>query len=112
MLYELIRPLLFKIFDKDGWDLPDETYVCSLGDYCATKGYDMSEIDIEPLHADGINFGWLGMYDAYRSFNQQGRKYDAITDFREYPGEKTLFGIIREWRMEGTGVTLPKKDAD
>ena len=111
-IYERIRPLLFKFLDKDGFDLPDETYVCSLGDYCESHGYDVSEVDIEPIHADGINFGWLGMYDAYLSFNRQGSEYDAVTDFREYPGEKALFGLVREWRMEATGVRLPKQDED
>lgn len=112
MPYELIRPLLFKVFDKDGWDIPDETYVCSLGDYCEAKGYEISDIEIEPLHADGISFGWLCMYQAYRAFNKQARQYDAVTDFREYPGERALLGLVREWRMEGTGVRLPEKDAD
>lgn len=107
-LYELLRPLLFKLFDKDGWDLPDECYVCSLEDYCTAKGHERGDVEIAPVHADGISFGWLGMYRAYLSFNQQAREYDAVTDFREYPGERTLFGLVREWRMEGTGVRLPK----
>ncbi len=109
-LYERIRPILFKLFDKEGWDLPENTHVCSLADFCAAKGYEMGDVDIEPLHADGISFTWLGMYEAYRSFNQQAREYDAVTDFREYPGERTLFGLVREWRMEGTGVRLPEEE--
>ncbi len=109
-IYELIKPLLFKVFDEEGWDLPEECYVCSLSDYCAAKGIGIEDVEIEPVHADGINLGWLGMYDAYRSLNTQAKQYDAITDFREYPGERTLFGLIREWRMEGTGVRIRKEE--
>ncbi len=109
-IYDRLRPILFKFFDKKGWDIPDNTYVCSLGDYCMANELDGDDIEITEIHADGINFGWLAMYDAYRSFYNQGEEFDAVTDFKEYSGEKTLFGLIREWRMEGTGVKLLEEE--
>jgi len=81
-------------------------YVATLGDYLAAKGLSPDRVEIAPVHADGISLSWLGMYRSYQQFNTHARKYDAVTDFREYPGERWLFGLIREWRMEGTGIRI------
>lgn len=61
------------------------------------------------IRIDVVHVAWMAMGVAYNRFSIVSKKYDEIVDFREYFGERALFGLLREYIVTGTGLIYGKK---
>ena len=62
-----------------------------------------------PIRIDVVHFFWLAMGFAYNRFSKESQKYDEVVEFKEYSGEKALFGLLREYIVTGTGLKYGEK---
>lgn len=61
------------------------------------------------IRIDALHIAWMAMGVAYNRFSKEARLYDEIVEFREYFGERTLFGLFREYIVTGTGLKYETK---
>ena len=61
------------------------------------------------IRIDVVHFFWLAMGLAYNRFSKESKNYDEVVEFREYFGEKAIFGLLREYIVIGTGLKYGKK---
>lgn len=66
-------------------------------------------IERETIRVDAINFFCIGMGIAYRNFSKLAKNYDQIVEFKEYFGERALFGLLREYIITAEGLKYTNK---
>lgn len=62
-----------------------------------------------PIRIDVVHVAWLAMGVAYNRFSKESMLYDEVVEFREQFGERTLFGLFREYIVTGTGLKYSTK---
>lgn len=76
----------------------------SFGEY--VRKYDVT---IKNIRHDTIGLMDFAKEETNQKLKDDKKIYHAITDLRQYPGETTMFGLVNEWIIMGTGVRLNKK---
>jgi hypothetical protein len=62
-----------------------------------------------PIRIDVVHVAWMAMGVAYNRFSKEAMLYDEVVEFREQFGERTLFGLLREYIVTGTGLKYSAK---